>query len=618
MMNQISSDTTTSIAPSQTSFTNITPTYSSVIPSIEYYQAVTMSDVSYWLSTVTSYNMAELTTSNVAIDLTWSISGSTAITYSLVAYSTYTLPTWITLDTANSQLVMITPDVTATTNYGLIVRSTISSTNYDKIVLISVVNTATTTTTTTSTTTATTPASTTPTTTSSSASSASSSSSDHLPLTRSQARATTSSVIAVSILMGTIVSMVSVYSPQKMWAILNQFQLYLLIGVLVPSLPQNLLELILSMQDSLLSFNMLSKPSINGNGFRLNMSNCNASGDYFDGIGIPSSCTLVDNLQLFLIYFAFLGFHLLVLLLLSLSAKCKWLRSKLLMKLFRMMTFSVYLRLALQSFMVLLLTSFSELKRADFNKLDLLASFVVSVAVVLIWLLLMLASWIYIRVMSKPDYNIETSFFREFHDGLKSTALGKWYMTMFLLRRFVWVSWVVFAADLNAYARIGTYAVLQTAILVYTWISRPFTDFWDNVIEILNDLTYATLWGVLVAFNNKDAWNSSLSNAIIIFLCSNAMLVFGIQFVLMVISLYRFVIEWTTKRKRSIQVTSVDATMIGHNVSRTYINSKTINIRHHEKIDHKSNSRNTNSNETHTRSKKFISNEVNMRDEEDN
>ena len=54
------------------------------------------------------------------------------------------------------------------------------------------------------------------------------------------------------------------------------------------------------------------------------------------------------------------------------------------MKLFRMMTFSVYLRLALQSFMVLLLTSFSELKRADFNKLDLLASFVVSVAVVLI------------------------------------------------------------------------------------------------------------------------------------------------------------------------------------------------------------------------------------------
>ena len=67
---QISSDTTTSIAPSPTSFTDITPTYSSVTPSIEYYQAVTMSDVSYWLSTVTSYNMAELTTSNVAIDLT--------------------------------------------------------------------------------------------------------------------------------------------------------------------------------------------------------------------------------------------------------------------------------------------------------------------------------------------------------------------------------------------------------------------------------------------------------------------------------------------------------------------------------------------------------------------
>ena len=283
-----------------------------------------MFDVSYWLSTVTSYNMAELTTSNVAIDLTWSISGSTAITYSLVAYSTYTLPTWVTLDTTNSQLVMTTPDVTATTNYGLIVRSTISSTNYDKIVLISVVNNPTTTTPTT-----TTPASTTtPTTTSASASSASSSSSDHLPLTSSQARATTSSVISVSILMGITVSIVSVYSPQKMWAILNQFQLYLLIGVLVPSLPQNLLELILSMQDSLVSFNILSKPSIKDIGFRFSMPNCKASGDYFCNIGIPSSCSLVDNLQLFSTYFVFLWSHLLVLLLLALSVKCKWLRKK--------------------------------------------------------------------------------------------------------------------------------------------------------------------------------------------------------------------------------------------------------------------------------------------------
>ena len=189
--------------------------------------------------------------------------------------------------------------------------------------LISVLNTATTTTTTTPTTNTTPASSTTSTTTSTSASSASSSSSDHLPLTSSHARATTSSVIAVSILMGATVSMVSVYSPQKMWAILNQFQLYLLIGVLVPSLPQNLLELILSMQDSLVSFNILSKPSIKDIGFRFSMPNCKASGDYFYNIGIPSSCTLVDNLQLFSTYFVFLGFHLLVLLLLALSVKCK-------------------------------------------------------------------------------------------------------------------------------------------------------------------------------------------------------------------------------------------------------------------------------------------------------
>ena len=58
--------------------------------------------------------------------------------------------------------------------------------------------------------------------------------------------------------------------------------------------------------------------------------------------------------------------------------------------------------------------------------------------------------------------------------------------------------------------------------------------------------------------------------------------------------------------------------MIGHDVSRTDINSKNFNFRHHEKAHHKSISRNTNLNETVTRSKKFTSNEVNMGDEEDN
>ena len=233
------------------------------------------------------------------------------------------MPSWVTLDAVNSKLVVTTPDVSATTTYGLIVRSTISAITYDKIVLISVVNTPVVSTTTPSSTTTSSSTPNTSSSTSTTSPSGSSKSSAGLPLTKDEARATSTSLVSASILIGTVISVSSVYSPQKMWAILNQFQLYLLIGVLVPSLPENLLELILSMQDCIVSFNIFSKPSINGFNFKINLSNWGSSSDYYSNIGIPSSCSLIDNTQLITTYFTFMLFHLTILVILALSAKYK-------------------------------------------------------------------------------------------------------------------------------------------------------------------------------------------------------------------------------------------------------------------------------------------------------
>ena len=81
---QVNSATTTSLSKSTTSLTIISPTTitSDTVSIIDYYSTPTTSDVSYWLETVTSYNMAELTTSNISIDLTWSISGLLLYKYS--------------------------------------------------------------------------------------------------------------------------------------------------------------------------------------------------------------------------------------------------------------------------------------------------------------------------------------------------------------------------------------------------------------------------------------------------------------------------------------------------------------------------------------------------------
>ena len=86
----------------------------------------------------------------------------------------------------------------------------------------------------------------------------------------------------------------------------------------------------------------------------------------------------------------------------------------------------------------------------------------------------------------------------------------------------------------------------------------------------------------------------------------------------MVISLYRSGAEWIAKRRKKIQVTNIDATVIGQDVSRTDISSNDMNSRRLENAHSKENFRNANLNEILARSKKFTSNEVNMGDEEDN
>ena len=268
--------------------------------------------------------------------------------------------------------------------------------------------------------------------------------------------------------------------------------------------------------------------------------------------------------------------------------------------------------------MVLLLTSLTEINQANLSKTDLIISFVVSIFILCSWLLVTIASLVYIKIISKPDYNHETSFFREFHEGLKSTPLGNFYMPAFLIRRLIWVAWVVFASNMNPYVRIGSYSLFQIIALVYTWVSRPFADIWDNVIEILNDFAYAVLWWVLIVFNRQEYWKDYQSNAIIIFMWSNAIIVISIEFIVMIVSIYK---NWASimKRKRSVvQITSMDMTMVGNDVSQNNLNnkrSKEAKVKGNHDFSH---SRNIELSEAPTRARKFTSNEIEMIDEDQN
>ena len=100
--------------------------------------SATTSDVLYYMTAVTFSGLSSSTIYSKSISLTCSTSGSTSITYSLVAYNGQTLPAWVTLDSANQLLSFTTPTVSSTTVYQFAVQATISASNIITPVYLSV------------------------------------------------------------------------------------------------------------------------------------------------------------------------------------------------------------------------------------------------------------------------------------------------------------------------------------------------------------------------------------------------------------------------------------------------------------------------------------------------
>ena len=95
-------------------------------------------DTQYYVSSVSYTGLTSSTTYSKSISLTWSTDGSTSIIYSLVSYNGQTLPSWVTLDSSNQLLNFTTPVVSTATTYQFAVQATISGSNYQTPVTLSV------------------------------------------------------------------------------------------------------------------------------------------------------------------------------------------------------------------------------------------------------------------------------------------------------------------------------------------------------------------------------------------------------------------------------------------------------------------------------------------------
>ena len=118
-------------------------------------------------------------------------------------------------------------------------------------------------------------------------------------------------------------------------------------------------------------------------------------------------------------------------------------------KTFQFFVFSIYVRIFIEVNTFVVLTSTSEIKEWRI----VTTSNIISLIIAIIWYLFCIAfivlSFLFWMKHKNKEINDEYSPFKEFINGIKNKSAAKIYSTIFLLRRTLFVSLLIFGSSLN-------------------------------------------------------------------------------------------------------------------------------------------------------------------------
>ena len=170
--------------------------------------------------------------------------------------------------------------------------------------------------------------------------------------------------------------------------------------------------------------------------------------------------------------------------------------------------FSLYIRVMYEVNVFMLLSSFSELSGGNTSNPSRIYSLIISFifAWICIWFIsLSLINWI----KSKDNKNKENCIrLKEFLSGIKDEKCSRLYPTLMLIRRLIFVVWLILGKSFSSIILICPMIVVQVAYIVNLVFIKPYKLVKDNIIEITNEWFYCLLIGLLSYFNSKERWNS--------------------------------------------------------------------------------------------------------------
>jgi len=159
-------------------------------------------------------------------------------------------------------------------------------------------------------------------------------------------------------------------------------------------------------------------------------------------------------------------------------------------KIYELFTFTIYIRILLQSYQFLLLSSVSELYNSQAS-----IKMIPAVFIAILWVgvyAFSVSAWI---KKFKVDADVDNSKIKELFADLKPKSIPKGFNVFLLTRRILFVTLLICFQWLPKIALMCIFLVLQFGWAVSICIFRPLTNTKDNIVEIYNEILFTTLEG---------------------------------------------------------------------------------------------------------------------------
>lgn len=154
---------------------------------------------------------------------------------------------------------------------------------------------------------------------------------------------------------------------------------------------------------------------------------------------------------------------------------------------FALFHFTIYLRLLLEVYLFVLISSANEVYYYQ-NAPYFTVSYIFSIGIMIFLLLFMLFTIFYF--IKYGTGSISWKLFQELYKETQDKKISKLFPFVFLLRRTLVVAILILMKSVPEIARVSAYIGLQILSVVYILYVRPLRTMRDNFIEGINEVVY--------------------------------------------------------------------------------------------------------------------------------